>query len=176
MDCSDEWLMCRFCETLDDGVFRALADRYYDRALRTAQGQLCDGALAHDAVQEAFLRVVRHRRRYRPDRPFAPWFFTILRNVCTDLRRKEARHVQALRRLAELARPEPTDGNAAARAATLLDSLGENDVQLLRFRYVHGMSASEIAGAIGCTIEAAKKRIQRILRRLQSCSPALDPT
>ena len=170
LDCSDETLMRRFCATLDEGVFRAITDRYYDRALRVAEDELANGATAFDAVQETFIRVVRHRKRYNPEKPFSPWFFAILRNVCADFRRKEARYSGALRRFADLVLSGRGDDAAKERAGGLLECLGEKDVRLLKLRYVHGMPVSDIAGKIGCSGEVAKKRIQRILRRLQAYS------
>ena len=171
-DCSDEALMRRFCETLDESVFRKLAERYYDRALRIAEDQLANGTTAYDAVQETFIRVVRHCKRYDPDKPFSPWFFTILRNVCADFRRKEARHLDALHRLAEAGMPHPGNDATAARAGALLECLGGDDVRLLKWRYGQGLSVAESADRLGCTVEAAKKRFQRIIKRLQAYSIA----
>ena len=68
-DVSDETLMRRFCESLDDETFHTLASRYYDKALRIAKERLGRDSAAQDAVQEAMIRVVRFRRRYRPAKP-----------------------------------------------------------------------------------------------------------
>ena len=160
-------LMRRFCETLDEGVFRSLADRHYRGALRVAETMLDDGALAHDAVQETLVRVVRHRKRYDPDKPFAPWLFTILRNVCIDLKRKQARRFEVHRRFAELLEWPRNNDTAEVRAAALLEMLPENDARLLNLRYVEGATAVEIAGRVGCSVEAVKKRFQRIIQRLR---------
>ena len=171
-DSSDEDLMRRFCETLDDGVFRSLAERYYDRALRLAESQLANGTTAYDAVQETFIRVVRHCKRYDPEKPFAPWFFTILRHVCADFRRKEARQLGALHRYADRGLPSFGSEAATGRARALLECLDSSDVRLLEWRYGHGLSVAEAAGRLGCSVEAAKKRFQRIIKRLQSYSLA----
>lgn len=175
-DCSDEDLMRGFCRTLDDDVFHALADRYYERAVRFAGNQLGNSTTAYDAVQEAFVRVVRHRKRYDPGKPFAPWFFTILRNVCTDFKRKEARRLDALHRFTDLVRWPRENGAARDRVGALLECVDDDDVRLLRLRYVQGMSVAEIAGNIGCSFEAAKKRMQRVILRLRSIRTGTDGT
>jgi RNA polymerase sigma-70 factor (ECF subfamily) len=171
-NCPDESLMRRFVETLDEESFRILAERHYERALRAARGHLDDDAAACDAVQETLIRVVRHRQRYDAAKPFAPWFFAILRNVCADHRRKEARHLGALVRLADRP-PANSCGEAARRRAdSLLEALGGEERRLLDLRYAHGLSVAETAAALGCSVEAAKKRFQRAISRLQSFAQA----
>ncbi len=87
-DQPDEALMAEFCRTLDDDVFRTLASRHYRQAIQIAQQRLGSFALAQDAVQETLIRIVRYRQRYNARQAFAPWFRSILRNVCTDIHRK----------------------------------------------------------------------------------------
>jgi len=159
--------MRRFCRTLDDATFRELTDRHYEHALRFATRQLSDSTAAYDAVQEAFVRVVRYRHRYSPRKPFLPWFFTILRNICIDFRRKETRYLDLLRRAAETLEFSAGDGSAKGRAAEILSQLTERDAELLELRYAHGMSLAEIADTLGCSAEAAKKRVQRLIKRLR---------
>lgn len=163
---TDERLMGRFRDTLDEQVFRALAGRYYPQALRIAHDRLGNETAAQDAVQETLIRIVRHRRRYDPTKPFARWFFAILRNVCADLHRKEARHQQALQAFADWTAP-PAAESATNRMLDLEVSLSTGEAELLQLRYVDGLSHAEIAGQIGCSLEAAKKRFQRILKRLR---------
>ncbi len=164
---SDEQLMRRYQKRLDARAFEALVDRFLERALAAAERVLGERARAEDAVQETFLRIVRSRRDYDPDRPFAPWFFTILRNVCLDARRRRAREaagLEAMRpRLASEARAEV----AAVDALDLLASLGERERSVLELKIVHGMSFPEIGAALGISEEAAKKRAQRGLRRIR---------
>lgn len=171
-DCTDETLMRRFRETLDGDAFRLLAERHYEHALRVADGQLGSRTAAKDAVQEALIRVVRHRRRYDPEKPFSPWFFAILRNVCADFRRKEARYARALRRFADLVLSGQGGDTAWQRAGDLLECVGREDAQLLELRYVQGLSVAETAGRMGCSVEAAKKRFQRAIGRLRAQVPA----
>ena len=164
---SDETLMRIFQQTLDEDAFRVLASRYYEKALRIAELRCGDAALAQDAVQEALLRVVRHRRRYRPAKPFAPWFLTILRNVCSDMYRKRVRHERACAEYETVLPLWSADAAAMGRAEALVSDLPAEDAELLELRYVHGFTLKEVAGSLGCSLEAAKKRVQRILQRFR---------
>jgi RNA polymerase sigma-70 factor, ECF subfamily len=167
-DLSDEALMQAFCETLSDDVFHKLAQRYHASAVRVATGQLSGDAQVRDVVQETFLRVVRYRRRYDSRKPFAPWFFTILRNACADARRKDLRYRNALSRFADSLALPVEDGAARARAGALLACLNEGEQRSLRLRYFDGLSVEEVARRMGCSIEAAKKRMQRAIGRMRA--------
>ncbi|HUT32631.1 MAG TPA: sigma-70 family RNA polymerase sigma factor [Planctomycetota bacterium] len=167
---SDERLMARYQRRLDDGAFGQLVARYMAPALGVARQLLPDRALAEDAVQEAFLRLVRRRERYDPTRPFAPWFYAILRNVCTDVLRRQARAAQAVQEAGhERARRE---GGIApsGEALALLGQLGADDQAVLVLRVVQGLAFGEVAAALGISEEAAKKRAQRALRRLREAA------
>jgi RNA polymerase sigma-70 factor (ECF subfamily) len=164
---SDGTLMRRFCESLDDATFHTLASRYYDKALRIAKERLGSDSAAQDAVQEAMIRIVRFRKRYSPAKPFAPWFYAVLRNVCTDLYRKELRHQEALNAFAETPRLLGVDESAMARVHDLTAGLSPGEVEILRLRFVDGLSLNEIGWQLQCSLDAAKKRLQRLLKRLK---------
>lgn len=84
-------LMARFQDRGDAEAFEQIVSRFLAPALAAAHEVLSDHALAEDAVQEAFLRVVRRRDRYLPAKPFSSWFYAILRNLCTDMLRRRAK-------------------------------------------------------------------------------------
>ncbi len=163
----DEVLMRRFCQTLDEECFRVLAARHYAGALRLAQGRLGSEDAAQDAVQEALIRVVRYRRRYNPSKPFAQWFYTLLRNVCTDLYRKEQRHREALETFSEVRPAIRAETSALERVLDLTAGLPPTDAQMLGLRFVEGFSLGEIGSQLGCSLDATKKRFQRLLKRLR---------
>ena len=41
-----------------------------------------DSARAEDATQEAFVSLLRHASKFDASRPFAPWWQSILLNMC----------------------------------------------------------------------------------------------
>jgi RNA polymerase sigma-70 factor (ECF subfamily) len=173
---SPEAHMAAFRRTGDPAEMDALVAEFIRPALGVARELLRDAALAEDAVQDAFLRVVRRRKQYQPGRSFASWFFTILRNTCTDRLRRQAREARSLRNLAEQspthANPEPPGATretlAAARTArAMIDELPADERAVLTLRLVHEMPLRNVADALGVSYEAVKKRAQRGLRRLR---------
>jgi len=162
-----EHLMRRFQQTGDARAFAEIVARCLGPSLAIARRILSDASLAEDAVQEAFLRVVRHREAYIPTQPFASWFYTILRNVCVDALRRRARQAKLVQ---EASSRQPAQAQPAEPGTDAMDLLaglpkGERDVLVLRI--VQNLSLKEVGSAMGITEEAAKKRAQRGLKRLR---------
>lgn len=167
-DITDEALMRRFQSVRDETALRTLMDRHLGAALAVADARLRNTGLSDDAVQEAFVRVARHADRYNPDRPFAPWFYSILRHICTDLIRKECRYRNQLKSFADREDISPSRTADFGPLYAALDRLREDEQELLILRMVRGLSFREIAESFGCSEEAAKKRGARAIRRLRS--------
>lgn len=161
--------MGRFREVFDEAAFEQLLLRHHARAVRLARTLLPDHAAAQDAVQEAFVRVIRSRREFDPARSFSGWFNTILRNICTDLLRRRARRARQMEELAAEAPVSAFDPVISATASVdeLLRPLPPDDREILILRVVEGRSFAEIAVHLRCSVEAAKKRAQRALRWLR---------
>jgi len=165
--CTDESLMCLFRDTLDEDVFTELMTRHYGPALHLAEIRLFDPENAIDAVQEAFIRIVRKRKRY-DGRRFAPWFYSILRNICTDIIRKEMRRQKKHTDFKEQPLTEaPPASKPHDEFDTLIGSLSPRDREALTLRYAADLSFAEMAALLSCSEAAAKKRAQRALHHLR---------
>lgn len=159
--------MARFQRTGDAEAFGEVAARCLPSSMAAARRILGDASLAEDAVQEAFLRVVRNRQRYVPSKPFSCWFHAIVRNICLDMMRRLARQVRLAREMAARSAAADRAAGDASAVPDLLAALpkGERDVLILRI--VHDLPFRDVGAALGITEEAAKKRAQRGLRRLR---------
>jgi len=174
---SSESLMARFQADLDACAFDELVSRFVSPATAAARQILADPSLAEDAVQEAFLRVIRSRGRYVPTKLFSSWFFTILRNVCRDMLRHRNRQATLLRSFAadrDTRAIEPNSTGGQITGEELLAALGEKARAVITLRVIHGLAFRDIAAAMGISEEAAKKRAQRALRRLRELGRAMS--
>jgi RNA polymerase sigma factor (sigma-70 family) len=161
-----EQLMGRFKASLENEVINKITLSLIQPALAAAGEILGNRTQAEDAVQETFVRLIRHRDRYDDSKPFLPWFYTILRNVCRDMHRQEGRRRKFLETLRQQARPEVFESHSMD-SADLLSMLSSSEQEVLRLRILHDFRFREIAAVIGISESAAKKRAQRGLRRLR---------
>jgi len=159
--------MARFQGRLDADAFEQIVSSYMSPALAVARQILSDHALAEDAVQESFLRVIRKRDQYIPGSSFSCWFYAIVRNVCVDMLRQQTRQKQAVEEITIRGEPS-TSRTDLSEISKLLDVLTSRERDVLVLRIVHGLGFHDVAAALGISEEAAKKRAQRALRRLRA--------
>jgi RNA polymerase sigma factor (sigma-70 family) len=113
---------------------------------------------ARDVVQEAFLKLAQMDRQDVEPR-LAEWLYTVCRNRSLDVRRKEKR----VSPLAEgsVERQEAVDPlpdehlerrESADQALRLLERLPDNQQEVIRLRFQHGMSYQQISDVTGLSV------------------------
>lgn len=134
---------------------------------------------AMDITQEAFLRVHRNWRRRDPNRPFAPWFYAIVRNLAIDSLRKRA----SLREDDSESLPDvsPRHGpdilaekNETKRQVWLaINQLPDDQRETLILRDLHGFAYKEIAEILRVPVSTVNSRLhdarETLRRKLQRC-------
>ncbi len=161
----------------DRNAFAGIVERYtpllYSLAFRT----LGRGEEAEEAVQEIFLRAFRALPRFRLDRRFHPWLYTIALNYLrTVARRQRRRRGLRLVRLGEELEavadpgPQPTaaleleDGERLAQEA--LAGLPPLYREVFLLREVEGLSVHDTADTLGIPEGTVKIRLHRARREL----------
>jgi len=134
---------------------------------------------AEDLVQEVFLRVYRHRKRYRPRARFGTWLFHISQNALRNALRSRRRRPKAQclagpdfagagegmsKQLA--ARGEapwrPVERADVARVVRrAVSDLGGRQRTALEMHEFHGRTYAEIADVMEMSPEAAKSLLYR---------------
>ena len=158
----------------DAEAVRAVYRRYVGPMLTVARASLRDPALADEAVQQAFVQAWRAASSYDPERPLSTWLYTITRRVCIDLYRRERRQ------------PDLTDSGELPAGATdvdevsaaaerswrawevrrAVDSLGEDEREVVRLAHLEGLSFPEVSERLGIPVGTVKSRSHRAYRRL----------
>jgi len=154
----------------DEAAFREFHALYFHRLQRylvvVAHG---DEALARDALQETFVRVARHARRFDDEKAFWDWLAVLGRSSVADGGRKQSRY----RRLLALIKHEPPphapggDEPVFGALESALAQLEEGDRALLHRKYTEGCTAQQIASESGVTEGAVESRLVRIRRELR---------
>lgn len=148
-------------------AFATLYRRHRDFAFRVARRFARDDAEAMDAVQEAFVYLVRNAERLA--RPGAltgrltTLLYPVIKNSALALTRKSRRlrFVDAVPSRGATAAPAPmTDASERTRRlAEALEALPEAQREVLFMRVVDGMSVSEVAAALGVSEGTVKSRL-----------------
>ncbi|MGH7655858.1 MAG: sigma-70 family RNA polymerase sigma factor [Gemmatimonadaceae bacterium] len=156
--------------------FETLMLPHLNAAYTLARYLLRSDDAAQDAVQEAFLRAVRHFEGYRGENARA-WLLTIVRHCCATARahgKREAAFVEFDERHhsehVESATPELhlVQSDVADSFHRALDSLSSNDREVLILREVEDLSYEEIARTIGAPVGTVMSRLARARKRMQA--------
>ena len=163
-------LLKRFRKGEED-AFHTLYENYGERALRLARVVTRDDGLAADAVQEAFLRVYRYRRRYDPGKSFAVWLNRIVVNECRRLmgRQKSLKLVaEEMRTESDMAAEDTSRYVEYQSLYRALEDLPETLRIPLVLKYCNGCKEAEIAGILDISRSAVKSRLYDGRRKLRT--------
>lgn len=123
---------------------------------------------AKDVSQEVYLRVRAAAHLYVPQGKPLAWLFTITRNLCRDAQREKGRTEASPEGLEDDLRfsyvADPTDRLVLEAA---LQTLGEEERQVVLLHAVSGMKHREIAKDLGLPISTVLSRYSRSLKKLQ---------
>ena len=181
---SDEELMLALKDG-EDAAFDELLRRHQKPLFNFLYRTLGDRHAAEDLLQETFLRLLTKRHKYRVRGAFTSWLYQIARNLSIDYRRKAARR----REISYFRKTVADDGNVVELKDILRDTKEGADTQAAQREIVEKMenalqrlphdqrealvlkryqdlSYQEIADRVGCSVSAAKMRVQRGHRRL----------
>ncbi|MGI6454896.1 MAG: sigma-70 family RNA polymerase sigma factor [bacterium] len=179
---SDEALMLRFAQG-DEAAFDLLFHRHKNTVYAFIRKFIVSQEQADDLFQNVFLRVIRYRERYQPDARFSTWLFTITRSVCIDTIRRTSKIPPVMS--FETSKPEGVSFTETLTAAQMTprDHLHEDDLQrkidrtlqtlpeeqreVLLLRELTDLTFAEIARITGCSINTAKSRMHYALLALR---------
>jgi RNA polymerase sigma factor (sigma-70 family) len=129
---------------------------------------------ADDAFQETFLSALRAYPRLRPDSNLQAWVLTIAHRKALDAHRSRGRRATPVGELDD--RAEPIAAAAAFEAPGAADetdhwervrTLPPRQRAVLTLRYAAGLTHDEIAEALGCSGEAARRAASDGLKTLR---------
>jgi len=167
------------CQAGDTAAFEQIAGRWQGRLVAHAARLLGDRDAASEAVQEAWLAIVRGIHRLDDPARFAPWAYRIVRYKCTDRLRRVTRS-RARETELDSAASEDDGGSAevhvqdrdraaaiAAMRATIRELPTEHRTLLTLF-YFEDFAVAEIAEAMGIPPGTVKSRLFHLRARLRT--------
>ena len=154
----------------DPAAFDALVRRHLPGALVAAERLLGDRADAEDLVQDAFLRALDRLPLLDPDRPFGPWFFTLLRNLgINQLRARKVRYTEP-----ELPDEQMVNTEVRERFAAALAALPPRQKEIVMLFDVDGWKGVEIAEHLGLTPENVRWHLHQARKSLRTALAPLQ--
>jgi RNA polymerase sigma-70 factor (ECF subfamily) len=161
--------------------FREAALPHLDDVYTLARYLLRDGADADDAVQECYLRALRHFDTFRGPE-IKPWLFAILRNICRGEFARRSRGTLAIDDTTENAQ-DAAPLWQEEQASPETEMLRQRDAETIRhlvaelpnpfretivLREINDLSYGEIADVVGVPIGTVMSRLARARSMLRN--------
>ena len=158
----------------DEAAWRDFHAAYAPRLMRYLL-VVCQGREEHarEALQQTFIRAVRHIRPCHTEAELWGWLTLLARCAATDLGRRERRYLGFLTRsLPQQTDPLPAPPDADQRLqealAAELAALPPADRDLLEQKYVGDNAVRELAETLGTSEKAVESRLTRARQRLKT--------
>lgn len=155
----------------DRPAFAALVGRHETRAFGLALRITADETVAADAVQDAFVDLLRALPTYKPQEKFSQFLYRIVLNRCRMVLRSTRTRSQAYE---QLRYETPTDSAdellARERERELLRSLSQlqpRQRELLALRFFSDLKHDEIATLLDVPAGTVKSRLHTALAQLR---------
>lgn len=165
---SDEELLGRVGEG-DREALGVLFDRYHDAVYRYLRGQVGDGSLAEDLLQETFLRVWRAGPNLPPVERGRGYLFRVALNLVRDHHRWQGPRVAWGSAVAEAESPGAAFADRLAdrdRLRWAMAHLSPEQRVVVGLHYFADRSVDEVSSILNVNPATVKTRLHRAYRRL----------
>jgi RNA polymerase sigma factor (sigma-70 family) len=144
-------------------AFQALLDDHGDTVMAVLRGAVGRDA-AEDCFQETFLAALRAYPKLRDGRNLRGWLLTIAHRKAVDHHRANGRRPLPVAEVAEAATggPAPDEG-----LWSVVAGLPPKQRAAVALRYGCDLPHAEIAAALGCSPEAARRNLHEGIKRLR---------
>jgi RNA polymerase sigma factor (sigma-70 family) len=143
--------------------FQALIDEHAADVMAVCRGTVGRGE-ADDCFQETFIAALRAYPKLKDGANMRGWLITIAHRKAIDHHRARGRRPVPVAEVAEVAvdGPEPNEGVWA-----LVGGLPPKQRAAVILRYASDLPHAEIAAALGCSPEAARRSLHEGIKRLR---------
>jgi len=175
---ADELLVLE-AQSGDRAALDRLVARWSGAMGRLARRLTGDDEMAREAVQDAWIGVVRGLGRLDDPARFGGWAMRIVRRRCADRIRARGRARDASSSVAPAVGRDTSTPVSAEHADSLreaLASLDPDDRLALGLHYVDGLALRHVASALGVPVGTVKSRLHAARARLREALSALEDT
>lgn len=140
---------------------------------------------AEDVLQDTLLNIVNHFGEFEGRSSLSSWVFSITRSACARKRRGLKNRPQPSASDEQLTEqqdhgPSPeshaSDQELASALSAALDSLTDDQREVILLRDIEGLTAPEAASTLGLSVDALKSRLHRARQALRAAlRPVLEP-
>ena len=150
--------------------FKQLYQKWLKRVYRYFYFRVGSIRDAEDLTSQVFLKIYEDLPRYRDRGAFSSWLFSIAHARAVDFYRKGGREVALEHAAVQVSSSDPlaqaTYHDDLQNVLTLVNTLPDNEQELIRLRFMAELSYREIGQIVGRSEDAVRKALSRLLSRM----------
>ncbi len=153
-------------------AYQEIVSRYMKKAYYIALSFVHNHQDALDISQEAFIKAFRKIKSFSTQRPFFPWFYKLMKNLCLDHLRRRSRVKEIPLEGIPVQAEERDDREMKEVLWRGIETLPFEQREVVILHYFQQMSYSEIAemtekpiGTVMSSLYYAKKKLKKTIGR-----------
>ena len=161
------------CKNGDPEAWNQMINSYSKSVYNIALNFFSERDIAQDVTQEIFIKIYHNLDKFREDRNFSSWVFTLSRNYCIDYWRKNKKYflqTQELNEKISVTKPTPEENSInESEIEKLRKKIAQLEPELrliLILRDIQDLSYQEIAKNFSIPEGTVKSRINRARLKL----------
>lgn len=150
-------------------AYQEIVSRYMKTAYYIALGFVHNQQDALDISQEAFIKAFRGIKSFDEEKPFFPWFYKLMKNLCIDHLKRTSRIREVPIDGIQVLDEEKEDREMKKALWKGIEELSFEQREVIILRYFRQFSYQEIAeiidkpiGTVMSSLYYAKKRLKKI--------------
>ena len=164
----DAALLRAYSERGDRQAMNVLFARHADAAYRVALRCCRNAADAEDAVQTAFIEVLRHSAKYRGESAVRAWIFGFVVNATRHKAREEGRRAAREEKASVSGEIAPEDRALQESVRHAVQDLPEHYRLPVWLHYCEGLSSPEVADALSLSENTVRSQLSRGVEELRT--------
>ncbi len=156
------------CKNGDQEAWKTMINSYSKSVYNIALNFFAERDIAQDVTQEIFIKIYHNLDKFREEKNFSSWIFTISRNYCIDYWRKNKKYFVNTQELDEkigFSKPTPEENLITeSEIEKLRKKISQLDPELrliLILRDIQDLSYQDIAEKFSIPEGTVKSRINR---------------
>ncbi len=153
----------------DSKAYQVIVKKYMQTAYYIALGFVHNHQDALDLSQDTFIKAFRKIKSFDTNRPFFPWFYRILKNLCIDHFKRVRHRNEIPLEESYFISQEKEDKEMKAALWQGIEKLTFEQKEIIILRYFREFSYQEIAeitgkpiGTVMSSLHYAKKRLKEV--------------
>ncbi len=168
---TDEQLIKQYLKG-DEESLEVLIKRYLKPIYSFVYKNIGNPEVAEDITQEVFIKVWKSIKKFKHEKKFSTWIFTIAKNTSIDFLRKKKTATIALAENSAIEKSDLVNNidqkNSVAKIHNALKELSPNYQAIVLLKNESNFTFREIAASLGEPLNTIKSRYRRALNLLRN--------